>query len=576
MPLTSVFWGINFMGSTYFFWELLSQGKLGLSLTEATYLLPESFFSKGVLYTKIRMEVMKTLFFALVIASVTMSALFWFRKKKLKSTKLLRVPMALFGILFLLSTLINVTEPWLCKKTASERACIALSRVAFHQKTTNPAIHRWSRIILPAKIDQKTEQHLLQGAKEIVATKKPNLFLVVIDSLRADVLNSQTTPQLLSHFASEGSFSSVSPSNCTHSSWYSIFSGAQPYFWRNQMIQPSEEGSLPIRMLKNMGYKIHLITSQSLDPFRKKDKIFGVTRDSLTSYTGPDELESEKERMWALSGRAVKSLIQLLNQPGNDAGNAYVLALFATHWPYALGENFEPKFTPYMKEVTVEATLAPVENQHTLLKNRYLNSLSFVDDALGQLFDFLKSKNQWDQSAVFVFGDHGESFQPEKPMVHCSSLESDQVMTRLLVKPPQSQHKKLRSSKRLYSSLDVFPTVFDLLGIREEHLAQFEGRSLVAEGNDDDRRPVVSLNGGKSVFGEMRIFDGELSGFFELDGARALGRDLHVKEARLVTVKRTGQPHQMIREEDLRKMIRYFDELTHPRTQQETVAQVDQ
>ncbi len=47
------------------------------------------------------------------------------------------------------------------------------------------------------------------------------------------------------------------------------------------------------------------------------------------------------------------------------------------------------------------------------IKNRYLNSIAYVDSLMKQMLDSLKEKGLYEKTLIVITGDHGEEFLDE-------------------------------------------------------------------------------------------------------------------------------------------------------------------
>jgi glucan phosphoethanolaminetransferase (alkaline phosphatase superfamily) len=111
---------------------------------------------------------------------------------------------------------------------------------------------------------------------------------------------------------------------------------------------------------------------------------------------------------------------------------------------------------------------------------RYRNALHYSDAALGDLVRGLDARGLREQTALIVYGDHGEAFgQHDGNFGHTFQLYEENVHVPLVVALPGVQRVTLHVGN-ISSLIDIAPTVLDLLALPAE--PAFEGRSLL-----DDR-----------------------------------------------------------------------------------------
>jgi arylsulfatase A-like enzyme len=111
------------------------------------------------------------------------------------------------------------------------------------------------------------------------------------------------------------------------------------------------------------------------------------------------------------------------------------------------------------------------------IKGVYYGEISFVDEQIGRLVGELKALGIYDNTTLVVTADHGEEFWDHGGFEHGHTLYDELLRVPLIIKFPA----RLRPIKRVVNAqvrvLDVMPTVFDLLGIKQPET--FVGESLI-------------------------------------------------------------------------------------------------
>ncbi len=105
---------------------------------------------------------------------------------------------------------------------------------------------------------------------------------------------------------------------------------------------------------------------------------------------------------------------------------------------------------------------------------RYDAEIWHVDHQLGRLIDGLREQRVWDNTVLFVSGDHGEAFGEHGDRWHGSNLYDPQLRPAALLRVPGVTGKRLDVSVTL---TDVAPTLARVLGDRQT-FDQLRGRSL--------------------------------------------------------------------------------------------------
>jgi len=139
---------------------------------------------------------------------------------------------------------------------------------------------------------------------------------------------------------------------------------------------------------------------------------------------------------------------------------SYVITL-SSHVPFSISKE--------TKELGINTSDYP--NQ----VGGYLENINYVDRMLGKFFDKLKEKHLYDDSLVIIYGDHVPvltKFTAGNINYDPDSIQGKEVP--LLVKLPKEVDSKTYPKKG--TSLDIMPTVLDLMGIKTSQL--MFGRSL--------------------------------------------------------------------------------------------------
>ena len=119
----------------------------------------------------------------------------------------------------------------------------------------------------------------------------------------------------------------------------------------------------------------------------------------------------------------------------------------------------------------------------------YLENINYVDRMLGKFFDKLKAEGLYDDSLIIVYGDHVPVLSAFK--AGTISYDPDTVQGKevpLIIKLPQETTGKTYENKS--TSLDITPTVLDLLGIKTNQL--MFGQSLFADNSQTGTLKVCS------------------------------------------------------------------------------------
>jgi hypothetical protein len=341
--------------------------------------------------------------------------------------------------------------------------------------------------IQEAREEGEIHKHL--EGKKLLAAHQPNIFIFIIETLRKDFITESIAPEMTRFGRENISFKeSFSNANSSHPSWFVIFHADFPYHWTT-MRDTWTKGSIPLRILKDFGYKISVFTSADLKYYQLDKLLFGKERalcDHIEEYTEIRSIEPcERDRM------GLEALFTQLEKEESRYGNVFLVFFDSTHSEYSIPPDFPLKFTPVSKEIDY---LTLTQESIEPLKNRYRNSIAYVDSLLGKFFAKLKEKNLYDQSIIAITGDHGEEFFEEGALFHGTHLNHYQTSVPLFYKFQTNPWIPLDSCS---THLDIFPSIIHYLTGRSDFKDLFDGQSIFAPHRFPYR--IAALNNGPHV-----------------------------------------------------------------------------
>lgn len=405
--------------------------------------------------------------------------------------------------LFHISHRLSTRRPWkLSFKTASSVMCfvplsLALCQLSFNKYLSTKDLDfiqkalPWKYLLrnqLPFELspslgELKKHHTLASFPLGKVLSKKPNIYFFVAESLRRELINENTSPHLDKFRKEFLDYEEVlSSANATMSAWYSIFFSEPAFFWEGK--DHRTRGSPNLNFLKQLGYKIHVLSSSRLTFYDMDQTLFGKEYeniDSLTCFRESEEISSYEGDL-----KAVSTLIEHMKQ--DKEGNVYIVFLDATHFGYSLppdNSSLHP-FQPYARGINYLKALYSKETLE-LIKNRYKNALFGMDQLFGKFFKALKDTPQFEESIVLFTADHGEEFYEKGHLFHTSALNFEQTRIPLFVKLGNLKREDRTDLDRLCCHEDIFPTLFHYLF--KTSLSQPWGYSLLAE----EKRPCVLI-----------------------------------------------------------------------------------
>ncbi len=217
----------------------------------------------------------------------------------------------------------------------------------------------------------------------IKAGKPKNILVIVIDSLRSQELKQEdpllpiTAPNLMQlGEIGQISLDHQSVSNCTHFSFYTMFSGKLPIDY-GLMRSKAPMVQKPLQMLQSAGYDISTSEAVSLDWYDIASLVFGGNADR---WIAPNMAAVQRDAATAQHTRT------------------YLQTRINAAKPFFHITYFNSVHYPYDRSVIISG-----DAQAT-----YKKAIQSLDSAIGNLISNLKSDGTLVNTLVIITSDHGE------------------------------------------------------------------------------------------------------------------------------------------------------------------------
>jgi hypothetical protein len=336
-------------------------------------------------------------------------------------------------------------------------------------------------------------------------TPQPNIFIFVVDSLRRDYLspyNSSVdfTPNL-DAFARE---STVFRNAFTH---YGGTGLSEPSIWVGGMILHKQYVTpfYPMNALEK------LIRAEKYQPFVSMDTILNTAVEPMPNLI---ELDHNKLNM---DFDFCSTVEELESKIGDYHGAAPVFM-------YTQPQNI------HISVIQRQGAKAIDDGNYRQFYAPYASRLRRIDGCFGQFVNFLKTRGMYDNSAVVLTADHGDSLGEQGRWGHAYSLAPEIVRIPLLIHLPASLRQLHSDPNGVAFSTDLTPSLYYMLGHPPSLHNEIFGRPLFTETAEEqvtwhrDHYMISAsyaavygiLSGdGKSLF----VADGvnEQNGYWEMD-----------------------------------------------------------
>ena len=333
------------------------------------------------------------------------------------------------------------------------------------------------------------ETHIRQGVKLVdsmtpTQDERPNVFIFVIDSMRADYLGAYNPKvDYTPHLDALASDSIVFHRTYTQYAGTSI---SEPAIWAGAELlhthfpQPFDEVNSLRTLAKTDGYELVASYDTVLRQlFTAADDLTKLDTDKdlwnrYEACSTASELESH------LDSRQDKSRpVFFYAQPMNvhQFARNDVPSPTSQHWPDRPG-----------------------------LSTRITYEVHWVDSCLGGFFDYLKQRHMYDNSIIIVTSDHGDATGEFGRMSHSTSIWPEIMRVPLIIHLPTAMRQGLvYDDTRLSKLTDIAPTLCYLLGHRPIRQNPLYGRPLLMEKKEEldsyPKRDLLLASDVRAVYG---------------------------------------------------------------------------
>jgi uncharacterized protein len=286
------------------------------------------------------------------------------------------------------------------------------------------------------------------------ASPRPNLLVVMIDSLRADALDPIRMPNLV-RFAEGGRVFAdhASGGNATRFGIFSMIYGIPGSYW-----DPVYEESCPpvlITALDRAGYDLRVLSSVSME----YPEFLSTAWVSMTDRV---EDKFKAPESWQSDALVARRLDAWLGERANPTSPFFAFVLFNTpHQRYSFDPANAP-FRPFAEDLDYLSVAADADEQgRELIRNRYWNAVHYSDRMLADVFATLERRGVADNTVVVVTGDHGEEFWENGYFGHTSNFSPAQAHVTFVMRGPGIPSGV---EHRPTSHVDLPPTLLELVG----------------------------------------------------------------------------------------------------------------
>jgi arylsulfatase A-like enzyme len=294
--------------------------------------------------------------------------------------------------------------------------------------------------------------------ERLAELQRPNLVLIVVDTLRADWTTpygyaADTSPELARWAARGVVFEQVlAQSSWTKISMASLMTSMWP---RSHGIREPNDGLADTALtlaevLRQAGYRTYAVQTNGW-----LDQSFGFQQGfDRYVFPGGKGAPLPKPTVWPHADRVYEEAERLIDAHSGE----------------------EPFFL-YLHFMDVHEYAAPPQFKEfgTTAKGDYLAAIRWIDDAVRRVREKLDDAGQLARTVMVFSSDHGEAFGENGRHGHARNVLTAVLSVPLLMRLPFAV-EPIRVSAQV-RNLDIAPTLLELAGV--ESPPSFEGRSLL-------------------------------------------------------------------------------------------------
>jgi arylsulfatase A-like enzyme len=334
-------------------------------------------------------------------------------------------------------------------------------------------------------------------------THRPNVIILIIESLRADQLRTYGSRRdimpTVDALARESRVFLNAYTHSSHTDYATITPLSSHYPLRSKTAyaypeDPSYPRVLIYDVLKALKYRTAVFSSSNeywggMINFLRTgniDRFFHAANFKGPSYVmdgdaGFAQWTRETKHAGSVDDRHTVS--EALQWIGSVKREPFFLSLNlqSSHLPYAVPPDFPRRFAPEKLDFTIRFAHFP-RDKVQVVKDVYADSLAYVDSQIARLVEYLKQERLWNNTLIVLTSDHGQAFYEHDFASHASAIFDEVMKVPLLIRAPGLSPGV---EHRLAQHVDVAPSVLGLMGLPVH--PSFQGVDLITSAPEPKR-----------------------------------------------------------------------------------------
>lgn len=369
--------------------------------------------------------------------------------------------------------------------------------------------------------------------EESSSNKIKNIILLSIDTLRADVLSSYGSTEVLTpnmdKLAIDGTLfrEAYSPAPWTLPAFSSIMTGVNALVHKTVVAGsrlPDAFTTIAEYARDNgyrtgaIGHNVHLNQAVNLNQgfmeynfFPKRTELVNSFGGTLINLALPAHFKSD-----ASTSDLTEIAINWLKEH-QDQDFFLWIHYFDPHIPYSPPEQYIEKRDAARTSIGNNFTRAgvirnglysPSKDDKKRIRQLYDAEVRYVDDNIGKLLDVLVELDLYNDSLIILTSDHGEEFWEHGGFEHGHTLYNEIIHVPLLIKLPKNE--KTHDIEIQVTTQSILPTILELADIKHDdnpHMASSLVPLLKNNPSEYHIKPIISTSLLYNEDRESAIFD---------------------------------------------------------------------
>src|SRR5690554_184804 len=301
----------------------------------------------------------------------------------------------------------------------------------------------------------------------------PNIIILVVDSLRFDLLTPEVMPNTYRFMEQSLSFNNhYSTGNATRFGLFGLIYGLPSTYWKPMLVE--ERGSVLFDVTIENDYQHFIYGSSKLTSPEFDRTAFSRLRDQLAkgAYRSPARNDLD------ITERFLRDI-----DNADPQRPIFGFLFFDAAHGFSLPDEFSSPFSPMLEQVDYMA----LNNDYdpTSFFNLYKATNFYIDSLIQQILEHLEAKQLLENSIVIITSDHGQEFNETKKNYwgHNSNFSRWQTKVPLVIHWPG---RAPEATEALSSHEDFLPTLLqEGLGCSSPTADYSTGRNLFYELDND-------------------------------------------------------------------------------------------